>query len=192
MRVEIVGVGEVEIFPIKAQENKVVPMTKDGKNLIKVSAKKVESESGYFVDDSGNKYSEEQVFYEFGGLEKPVQRIKRTEKVSKFSNEEKSAYTDLADDVGTSVLKCNATTRENFKAKVGDGSIKFQIKKADRGWKFYNAYAYTEGDKILMRTGRGSVKKGIEQFDKLEMVGGKQGIKQDLVEVSADEIEIEV
>lgn len=194
---EIVGIGNFEVYPIKAQELKLKVVNDKGEELVKLSGKNGNngngsvsiSESSYFwADTNGNKYSQDLVFYEVGG--KKFQKIKRTDVVKNYEVVESNAWTDLADEVGTAILGYNKTTENNFKDKVGDKAVKFKLKKADVGFKFYWAYVYEDKGKLVMTTGRGSRIDGYKQFDSIE-TGKSKGLKEvkNVVEVSACDLE---
>lgn len=187
---EVSGIGDFEVFPIKAEDIEVKTITQDGKPLIRVSPK-VERATAYWVDESGTQYTEEQVFYEIANQK--VQKIKRTDVVKKHEVVEQISWQDLTDEVNTAVLSCSETTKENFKAKVGESkAIKFKIKKADRGFKFYWAYIYQDGNNVVMTTGLGSKKQGIEQFNQLQANKGKAKDIKSVLEVSACDIEVDI
>lgn len=191
---QIVGLGSFKTFPIKQKAQEFPRVTNDGKAVEK-KAKVTGTKTEYaWFDEEGNEYADSKIFYDIGG--KKIQKIKRTEKVVNYETVDKTDMYDLADGVNTYCVDCDETTRGNFDKEIGVGnSVKFVLKKSSTGTKFHIAYLYRSQGIIMMTTGLGSIGKGIKKFCDLKESEAKVSanpIQSDVVEVSADEIEMEM
>ena len=164
---EIVGIGEVEIYPIKKSAIEFPKVNKDG---IEVQRKTEGFSRGtsYYVDSTGNKFDESEVFYKLG--DKKVQSVKRTEKVAKFDVIDKALLMGDFMSEDYAVLKCSDTTKENFDRVAKNSAIQFRIKSSSIGMKFDTAIIVKFKGHLIMYRGGGFVSEGIKEFDNMMML----------------------
>ena len=92
---EIVGIGNFDVMPIKAEEQKFGECSKDGKPLKKTLRAKGTPIDYVWLDDEKKEYTKEQVFYDVVG--NIIQEVKKTEKVKNFEICDKMTIYNLSE-----------------------------------------------------------------------------------------------
>jgi len=185
---EIIGIGNFDIFPIKAQEQKFNECSKDGKPLKKIKKTDGTPIEYIWLDDDKKEYTKDEVYFDVVG--NFVQEVKKTEKVKNFEIVDKMEIYDLSES-SYSVLNCDETTQSIFEEKIeGDKAIKFNLKKSSRGFSWKKAYILKFGNQLVLVSGLGNIKKAISEFKKNNETQKDIDVIVQKVEMKADELEI--
>ena len=185
--VEIIGIGNFDVMPIKSQEQKFGECSKDGKPLKKTLKAKGTPIDYVWLDEDKKEYQKEDVFYNVLG--NFVQEIKKSEKIKNFEICDKMEIYNLSES-SYSVLNCDETTTDIFNDKIKDKAIKFNLKKSSRGFKWVKAYILKLNGVLVMVSGLGDVKKAILEFAKNSQAEKEVVAIVQKVEMKADELEI--
>ena len=187
--IEVVGIGNFNIYPITIKEAEYNKINEQG-NILNKKVMVAGTQAKYvYVDNAGTEYPSEKVFTDFNGVK--LQQIKRTEQVKKFELVDKLDIYGLTE-YNISFLDTDLTTLSIFDEKVKDKAICFKLKKSTIGFNFYRAYILKLNGVLVMITGKGNLINAISDFK--SMIANKKENKNSeiviqKVEVSADEIE---
>lgn len=184
---EVVGIGNFDIYPIKAEEQKFNEVSQDGNLLKKVLVKKGIPAEYVWFDNDKKEYNKEKVYYDVVG--NFVQEVKRTEKVKNFEIVDKTEIYNLSES-SISVLNCDETTLLNFEEKIKDNAIRFNIKKSSRGFKWNKAYLFKMMGVLVLVSGLGDIKKAITEFKKNSQAKEEVNVIVQKVEIKAEDLEI--
>ncbi len=185
---EIIGIGNFDVMPIKAEEQKFKEVNSEGKPLKKVLVEKGTPILYEWIDEETNKkYSKEDVYFDVIG--NFVQEIKKSEKIKNFDLVDKMEIYNLSES-SFAVLKCDKTTLLNFEEKVKDKAIKFNLKKSSRGFKWVKAFILKFENQLVLVSGLGDIKKAIVEFAKNSQAQKEVNVIVQKVEMRADEIEV--
>lgn len=194
-KIEVVGLGEIELYGLKPQQQEFKPVNEAGEELTKKTKEAGKYATYVYVDESDKEYSSDEVFYNVGG--KIIQKVKKTEKINDFDIVEKSDILgDFMSD-GYYICDCSETTLKNWDKEVGqDKAISFVLKKSSRGLKFHRAYVLKFQNHLVLFAGAGKISDGIKEFEKLkenkkDVEVSISGLK-DVVEVKAEELVITI
>ena len=184
---EIVGIGDFDEYPAKAEEVEFEPMTKDRIPLVKKQVQRGTPSEYAWMDKDGKVYANNDVWWDIKG--KLVQKVERTDKVTAFKYVEAKDIKPLSMD--TSFLEPrNDTTRNKLSELIKDGkALKFSYKKSSVGLKWTTGMLFEEDGEFVLLTGRGDRKKALEMFK-----GNKKNSKKgkampgEVVVSSADEV----
>ena len=193
---EIVGIGEFDEYPAKIEEKDYAMVSKDKTIVVKKVVQQGTPTEYAYVDGNGKAFSKDEVFYDFNG--KLIQKVNRTDKVSKFDVVPISEAVDCLEQDTSWIIAKSKTALDNFRAKVGkDKAVKFTYKKSSVGLKFSKAYLYEQDNDLVMITGIGSRAKSQEQFKAIKRLSedvkkGKSKVEGAVEVVSADEVEVEL
>jgi hypothetical protein len=186
--IEVIGIGNFDIYPVKAEEQDFKEVTKEGNPLKKVLVTKGTPNEYKWVSENKD-YTKSQVFYDVLG--NYTQQVKRTEKVKKFEIVSKAEVYNLTES-SFSILNCDETTKNIFDEKVKNNAVKFNIKKSTTGFKWVKAYIYKMKDVLVMVSGLGDVEKAIKEFNKISNTQQNIDVIIQKVEMKADELEIQI
>jgi len=185
--IEIVGVGNFNIYPIKVKEVDYNKVNSEGKILNKKILEPSIPAKFIYVDKENNEVQKDKVFIDFNGLK--IQQIKRTDKIKNFEIVDKTEIYNLTES-GLSFLDTDETTLNIFNEKIQDKAITFKLKKSTIGFNFYRAYILKLNGILVMISGKGNLSKAIEEFKQMNInKQEKTEIIIQKVEVKADEIE---
>lgn len=187
-QIEIIGIGKFDIYPIKADEQKYPMVNNNGDEIFKQQINKSIPATYRFIDKKGKEYEETEVFFQV--LDKRIQQIKRTEKVSRFEIISKDEIYNLSESE-FSVLNCDETTKRIFDEKVKNQAVRFTLKKSTTGFRFHKAFIFKMLNELVMITGIGDVKKAIQEFKKSKTTSTEIILTQK-IQVSADDLVIEI
>jgi len=204
--IEVVGIGDFDIYPIKSEDGKFKTINQDGEELTANSGKKettemkairqqvralnTERDKIAFLDRNGTSYSKGDIFYDVMGNK--IQKLNRTEKVTAFKITEWTDSLDLAEST-TSLIDCNDTTKKIFEDKIGIGkALKFNLKKSSIGFKFHKAFIYMSEGTMILTTGVGSKIEAQKEFLRQRAMSEQAEITQIVqrVELNADELAV--
>ena len=185
--IEVVGIGNFNIYPVKVKEKDYNKISQDG-NILKKKILEPSKQAVYiYVDKDGNETPKEKVMVDFNGLK--IQQIKRTEKVKNFNLVDKTEIYNLTE-YTLSFLDTDETTLSIFEEKIKDKAITFKLKKSTIGFNFYRAYILKLNGVLVMITGKGNLNTAIEDFKQMNInKQEKSEVIVQKVEVNADEIE---
>ena len=187
--IEIIGVGNFNIYPIKVKEVEYNKINNNG-DVLKKKVIEAGTQAKYvYVDDKNTEYSNDRVFIDFNGYK--LQQIKRTEQVKNFEIVDKTEIYNLTE-LSISLLDTDLTTQNIFNEKVEDKAVCFKLKKSTIGFNFYKAYILKLNGVLSMVTRKGNLNQAVEDFK--NNINSKKEIKNSevviqKVEVKADEIE---
>ena len=187
--VEVIGIGNFDIYPIKAQEQKFNEVSKEGKPLKKVLVKKGISAEYKWLDEDKAEHNKEEVFFDVLG--NYVQEVKRTEKVKNFEIVDKTEIYNLSES-SISVLNCDETTQKLFDEKIKDSAIRFNIKKSSRGFKWNKAYILKMREVLVMVNGLGDIEKAITEFKDESIAKEEIDVIVQKVEMKAEDLEQQI
>ena len=181
--IEVVGIGNFNIYPIKVKEIDYNKISQEG-NILKKKILEPSKQAVYiYVDNEGNETPKEKVMIDFNGLK--IQQIKRTEKVKNFSLVDKTEIYNLTE-YSLSFLDTDETTLSIFNEKIKDKAITFKLKKSTIGFNFYRAYILKLNNVLVMISGKGNLSQAIEDFKQLSIN------KQQKTEVVVQKVEVNV
>ena len=185
--IEVVGIGNFNIYPVKVKEKDYNKISQDG-NILKKKILEPSKQAVYiYVDKDGNETPKEKVMVDFNGLK--IQQIKRTEKVKNFELVDKAEIYNLTE-YSLSFLDTDETTLRIFEEKVKDKAITFKLKKSTIGFNFYRAYIMKLNGILVMINGKGNLTTAIDEFKQINInKQQKTEVIIQKVEVNADEIE---
>ena len=184
---EIIGIGNFDIFPIKSQEQKFGECNNEGKPLKKTLRAKGTPIDYVWLDEEKKEYEKDEVFFDVLG--NYLQEVKKTEKVKNFEICDKMEIYNLSES-SYSVLNCDETTTDIFNDKIKDKAIKFNLKKSSRGFKWVKAYILKFNEQLILVSGLGDLKKAILEFSKNSQAEKGIDMIVQKVEMKADELEI--
>ena len=185
--IEIVGVGNFNIYPIKVKEQDYNKIDSEGNILKKKILEPPIPAKFIYVDDEGKEHDKNNILIDFNGVK--LQQIKRSEKIKNFEIVDRNDYVYLTE-YSLSFLDTDETTLNIFNEKINDKAICFKIKKSTIGFNFWKAYILKINGVLVMITGKGDLIKAIDEFKEMNKA---QQVKTEIViqkiEVNADEIE---
>ena len=185
--IEVVGIGNFNIYPIKVKEVDYNKVDSEGNILKKKILEPSQPAKFIYVDDNDKETPKENILIDFNGIK--LQQIKRTEKVKNFEIVDRNDYTHLTE-YSLSFLDSDETTTAIFDEKIKDKAICFKLKKSTIGFNFWRAYILKINGVLVMVSGKGDLIKAIEEFKEMNKA---QQVKTEIViqkiEVNADEIE---
>jgi len=184
---EIVGIGNFDVMPIKAEEQKFKEVSQTGKPLKKTLKAKGVPIDYVWLDDEEKEYTKEEVFFDVLG--NYLQEVKKTEKVKIFEICDKMEIYNLSES-SYSVLNCDETTASIFNEKIKDKAIKFNLKKSSRGFKWVKAYILKFENQLIMVSGLGNIQKAILEFAKNSQAEKSIDVIVQKVEMKAEDLEI--
>jgi len=186
--IEIVGVGNFNIYPIKVKEKDYNKINSNGNILNKKILEPSQPAKYVYVDDKNTEYSNDRVFVDFNGLK--IQQIKRTDKIKNFELVNKTEIYNLTE-FSLSFLDTDETTLSIFNEKVEDNkAITFKLKKSTIGFNFYRAYILKLNDVLVMISGKGNLIQAVKDFKEMNInKQQKTEVIVQKVEVNANEIE---
>ena len=135
--IEVVGIGNFSIYPIKVKENEYNKINQEGNILNKKILEPSKPAVFIYVDKEGNETPKEKVMVDFNGMK--IQQIKRTEKIKNFELVDRNEYVYLTE-YNLSFLDTDETTLSIFNEKIQDKAITFKLKKSTIGFNFYRSY----------------------------------------------------
>jgi len=183
---EIVGIGEFDEFPAKAEEIEYPAMSKEREPLSKKMVTKGVSSEYAWMDRNGKVYPENDVWYEING--KLVQKVDRTKKVTAFKYVEAKDIKPLTMD-SSFLLAKTETARQRLTELIKDGkALKFSYKKSSVGRKWTTAYLFEDEGELVMLTGRGDRKKALEMFKANKKQSKGKDMPGEIVVSAADEV----
>lgn len=190
--IELVGIGKVRLYPIKAEQKEFEMCNKDLKPLKKAVAEKGSRAVYKFLDSDNNEYTKEEVGYNING--NFLQKVKRTEKVNKFNVVDRTNI--IGNFMGESyfILDADDTALNLLEKQIGnDKALEFVYKSSSIGFKWRKAYIYAFQNCFVMAIGVGYILDGVAEFMK-QKTAVKQitELKEVVVSAKADEIEIEI
>ena len=186
--IEVVGIGNFSIYPIKVEEKTYNKVNSEGLILKKKILEPNIPAKSVFIDDKGTEYDKTRVFTDFNGLK--VQQIKRSEKIKNFEVVDKQEIFNLTE-FGISFLDTDDTTANIYNEKITESqAISFKLKKSTIGFNFYRAFILKLNGVLVMVSGKGNLIEAIKEFKELkEAKQEKAEVVVQKVEVNADEIE---
>ena len=185
--IEIIGIGNFNIYPIKIKEKEYNKISQDGKILDKKILEPSIPAKFIYVDKEDNEVEKDKVFVDFNGLK--IQQIKRSDKIKRFDIVDKTEIYNLTE-YGISFLDTDETTLKIFNEKIQDKAITFKLKKATIGFNFYRAFILKLNGVLVMINGKGNLSQAIEEFKQMSInKQQKTEIIVQKVEVNAEEIE---
>ena len=187
--IEVIGIGNFEIYPVKAQEQEFREVTQEGKPLEKVLITKGIPNEYKWVDKDKKEYSKNEVFHDICG--NYLQSVKRTEKVKNFEIVSKAEVDNLSES-SKSLIKCDETTKSIFEEKVKNNAVSFKIKSSSNGFNWNKAYILKMWETLVMVRGLGDMEKAVKEFDKISKAQEQVEVIIQKVEMRADELEIQL
>ena len=181
---EIVGIGDFKVYPIKTTRAEFEPINEQGEVL---KSKRIGEPSHLvYVDKTGKEYEKDEVFYLVG--KNKVQKIERTAKVSAFKITDKEEVFDfLAEDYA--ILDYSDTTYKNFLKEIGEQkALKFVLKKSSTGLKFDVAFVFKFQNRLVMYSGMGSITNGIKEFLLMKQSESKSKTIKDTITIKCEDV----
>ena len=191
--IEIVGLGSVNVYPIKTEERDFELVNKDLKPLKKVMVEKNKQATYKYVDGEGKDFSKEEIGYNING--RFLQKVERTEKVSKYKLVDKTDIIgNFMSDGYFIVASEDKTTQIHLEKEIGDSkAIEFVYKSSTIGFKWRKSYIMKFQNCFIMVMGVGKIEDGINEFNTQKTaIEQLEDLKEIVVSAKADDIEIAI
>jgi len=187
--IELVGIGNIKIYPIKAEQKEFEVVNKDLKPLKVKPTAEGKRKPRTYLDSEGKEYTEAEVGRNIGG--KFVQKVKRTEKVSKMEIVDKTTIIGNFMSDGYFIVDGDETATINLDKQIGeDKALKFKYKSSSNGLKWRQAYLYRFQNAYCMDIGLGTKEEGLKSFNvQKEAVKQLEDLKEIVVTNTAEELE---
>ena len=194
-KIELVGVGTFDIYPIKTEEKQFRVVSKDLRPIKKVLVEKNKQATYKYFDDKGTEYNKEDIGFDVNG--KFFQKVERTHKVTKYNIIDKTEIIgDFMSDGYFIIDGDDRTSQMNIEKELGDEkAIEYTYKSSTNGMKWRKAYIFKSLNKkgYVMIMGLGSISEGLEEFEtQKEAVEDLEELKEIVVSAKADDIEIDL